>query len=95
MASFDYVIKDVHGIHARPATELFKLIKGNHTAGGGGHQYGTTFVLSFLERESLAKGVMGIMSLGAKQGDSVKFSFEGAEADALMAEVKAFMEANL
>ena len=38
---------------------------------------------------------MGIMSLGAKQGDSVKFSFEGAEADALMAEVKAFMEANL
>ena len=27
MASFDYTIKDVHGIHARPATELFKLSK--------------------------------------------------------------------
>ena len=27
MVSFDYTITDVHGIHARPATELFKLTK--------------------------------------------------------------------
>ena len=85
MASFDYVIKDVHGIHARPATELFKLIKGRDCA----------VKVAKGDKEVPFKGVMGIMSLGAKQGDSVKFSFEGAEADALMAEVKAFMEANL
>ena len=47
------------------------------------------------DKEVPFKGVMGIMSLGAKQGDSVKFTFEGAEADALCEEVKAFMEANL
>ena len=27
MKSFDYTIKDAHGIHARPATDLFKLTK--------------------------------------------------------------------
>ena len=27
MVSFEYVIKDVHGIHARPATDLFKMTK--------------------------------------------------------------------
>ena len=85
MASFDYVIKDVHGIHARPATELFKLIKGRDCV----------VKVAKGDKEVPFKGVMGIMSLGSKQVDSVKFSFECAEADALMAEVKAFMEANL
>ena len=65
MASFDYVIKDVHGIHARPATELFKLIKGRDCV----------VKVAKGDKEVPFKGVMGIMSLGAKQGDSVKFSF--------------------
>ena len=85
MASFDYVIKDVHGIHARPATDLFKLITGRDC----------TVKVAKGDKEVLFKGVMGIMSLGAKQGDTVKFTFEGGEADALCEEVKAFMEANL
>lgn len=85
MVSFEYTIKDVHGIHARPATDLFKLTK----------TFGSVVKVAKGDKEVPFKGVMGIMSLGAKQGDSVKFSFEGAEADALMAEVKAFMEANL
>ena len=38
---------------------------------------------------------MGIMSLGAKQGDTVKFTFEGPDEEAEMAAVKEFMEANL
>ena len=38
---------------------------------------------------------MGIMSLGAKQGDTVKFTFEGSDEEAEMEEVKKFMEANL
>jgi phosphocarrier protein len=35
------------------------------------------------------------MSLGAKQGDTVKFTFEGPDEEAEMAAVKEFMEANL
>jgi phosphocarrier protein len=85
MVSFEYVIKDVHGIHARPATDLFKMTK----------NYQSVVKVAKGDKEVPFKGVMGIMSLGAKQGDSVKFTFEGAEADALCEEVKAFMEANL
>lgn len=38
---------------------------------------------------------MGIMALGAKQGDTVTFSFDGPDADAECAAFKEFMEANL
>ena len=85
MVSFDYTIKDVHGIHARPATDLFKMTK----------QYGSVVKVKKGEKEVPFKGVMGIMALGAKQGDTVKFTFEGPDEEAEMAAVKEFMEANL
>ena len=85
MVSFDYTIKDVHGIHARPATDLFKLTK----------NYGSVVKVKKGEKEIQFKGVMGIMALGAKQGDTVTFSFEGPDEEAEMAAVKEFMEANL
>ena len=85
MTSFEYEIKDVHGIHARPATELFKLCKGRDCVIKVGKG----------DKEVPFKGVMGIMSLGAKQGDTVKFTFEGAEEEALCKEVADFMAANL
>ena len=85
MASFDYTIKDVHGIHARPATDLFKLSK----------QFGSAVKVAKDDKEVAFKGVMGIMALGAKQGDTVTFSFDGPDADAECAAFKEFMEANL
>ena len=85
MKSFEYTIKDVHGIHARPATELFKLVKGTQS----------TVKVAKGDKEITFKGVMGIMALGAKQGDTVKFTFEGPDEEAEMAAVKEFMEANL
>lgn len=85
MASFDYTIKDVHGIHARPATELFKLSK----------QFGSAVKATKDGKEVAFKGVMGIMAPGAKQGDTVTFSFDGPDADAECLAFKEFMEANL
>jgi phosphocarrier protein len=85
MVSFEYEIKDVHGIHARPATDLFKMTK----------QYESVVKVAKGDKEVPFKGVMGIMSLGAKQGDTVKFSFDGADEAAEMEAVKAFVEANL
>ena len=85
MVSFEYEIKDVHGIHARPATDLFKLTK----------SYESAVKVAKGDREVPFKGLMGIMSLGAKQGDTVKFTFEGPDEEAEMAAVKEFMEANL
>lgn len=85
MVSFDYTIKDVHGIHARPATDLFKMTK----------QYASAVKVAKDGKEVAFKGVMGIMALGAKQGDTVTFSFDGADEEAEAAAVKEFLEANL
>ena len=85
MKSFDYTIKDAHGIHARPATDLFKMTK----------QYESVVKVAKGDKEVPFKGVMGVMSLGAKQGDTVKFSFEGPDEETEMAAVKEFVEANL
>ncbi len=85
MKTFDYTIKDVHGIHARPATDLFKLCK----------EHDCVVKVAKGEKEITFKGVMGIMSLGAKQGDTVTFTFEGADEEALCEKVAAFMNDTL
>ena len=85
MQSFEYTIKDVHGIHARPATDLFKMLK----------NYDVAVKVAKGDKEIPFKGVMGIMSLGAKQADTVQFSFEGADEEKACAAVKDFVEANL
>ena len=40
-------------------------------------------------------GLMMLMSLGVKQGDTVTVSAEGADEDTAIAELKAFFENNL
>ena len=55
MISFEYIIKDEHGIHARPATDLFKMTK----------NYDCTFTVTKGDKTVPFKGVMGVMSLGA------------------------------
>jgi len=85
MVSFEYTIKDAYGIHARPATQLLKITK----------NYQSLVKVAKGEKEVIFKGVMGIMSLGIKQGDVVKFIFEGVDEKAEMNEVKEFMQANL
>ncbi len=85
MTKFDYTIKDIHGIHARPATDLFKLSK----------QYTSVVKVKKGEKEVQFKGVMGIMALGAKEGDTVTFSFEGNDEEEESAAFEEFMKANL
>ena len=85
MKSFDYTIKDAHGIHARPATDLFKLTK----------NFGSAVKVAKCDKEVPFKGVMGVMALGVKQGDTVRFSFDGPDEEEEMNAVKEFMEANL
>ena len=82
MTSFEYEIKDVHGIHARPATELFKLCKGRDCV----------IKVAKGDKEVPFKGVMGIMSLGAKQGDTVKVTVEGGDEAAAAATLEKFFK---
>lgn len=85
MKSFQYVITDEVGIHARPAGMLVKEAK----------KFASTIKLATAAKTVDAKGIMGVMSLGAKKGDEVTITADGAdEADAAAA-LEAFFKANL
>lgn len=85
MREFKYVITDEMGIHARPAGLLVKAVKAFECAvkmeKGG--------------RTVDSKGIMGVMSLGAKKGDEVTLTFDGADEDAAYEEISKFMQENL
>ena len=59
MKSFNYVIKDELGIHARPAGLLVKAAK----------PFASTITLECGEKKTNAKGLMGVMGLAVKQGN--------------------------
>lgn len=85
MKTFSYTIKDEQGIHARPAGELVKTVK----------DFACEIKIEKGGKMADAKKIFGIMGLGAKQGDTVEFRFEGKEEEQAYATVKAFMETNL
>ena len=86
MKSFDYVITDPVGIHARPAGILVKEVKNYRdsvvtlTRGG--------------KSVNLLK-LMALMQLGVKQGDTVTVSVEGGDEEAVCAAIENFFKANL
>ena len=72
MKSFTYTIKDSAGIHARPAGNLVKLIKGLDSKvmiEKGGKSVDVT-------------KLMMLMGLGVKCGDTVTFTVEGGDEEA-------------
>lgn len=85
MKTFDYVITDEQGIHARPAGELIKAAK----------NFTSSIQISKNGKTADCKKIFGVMGLAAKKGDTVTFTFDGAdEADAYDT-VMAFMKENL
>lgn len=62
MKAFDYIIKDAIGIHARPAGNLVKLIKG----------FSSTVTIEKEGKPAInATALMKLMQLGVKCGDTV------------------------
>lgn len=78
MKNFDFVIRDEVGIHARPAGLLVKK------AG----EFTCSIMLEKGGKTADARRLFAVMSLAAKQGDTVRFTFDGADenqaADAFM-----------
>lgn len=85
MKTFNYTIKDEIGIHARPAGLLVKEAK----------KYSSKIVLSVNGKSAESTKLMAIMSLGAKHGDEVTVTVEGADEETACEEIKAFFEQNL
>lgn len=85
MKSFNYVIKDEIGIHARPAGLLVKEAK----------KFESVITLECGEKKAAATKLMAIMGMGVKNGNEVTITVEGADEDAAAAAMKEFFEANL
>lgn len=85
MKNFEYVIKDELGIHARPAGALAKTAK----------EFESKVVICKGEKKVEATKLMGLMSMGIKQGDAVVVEVEGADEDAALTAVQAFFTENL
>ena len=86
MKSFNYVITDPVGIHARPADLLVKAIK---------EFAGSTVTITKGDKSVNALKLMGLMQMGIKQGDTVTVAVEGGDEDAVCAAIEAFFKENL
>ena len=83
--TFEYVIKDSLGIHARPAGLLVAEAK----------KYQSAVTLEAKGKKADAKRIFAVMSLGVKCGDTVVVSCEGAGAEGACAGMKADIGSNL
>lgn len=86
MKSFDYVITDPVGIHARPAGILVKEVK---------NYKDSTITLTKGEKTVNLLKLMALMQMGIKQGDTVKIEVEGGDEEAVSTALENFFKANL
>ena len=85
MKEFDYTIQDALGIHARPAGQLVKVVKG----------FASKVTLTKGEKTIDATRLMSLMGMGVKQGDTVTIKVEGDDEDAAAEAIQKFMTENL
>jgi phosphocarrier protein len=85
MKTFDYVITDEVGIHARPAGILVKEAKG----------MSSKITIEANGKSAEATKLMAIMSLGVKKGATVTVKVEGPDEDADAEKIENFFKENL
>ena len=85
MKSFNYVITDEIGIHARPAGLLVKEAK----------KYASKVVIKANGKSAEATRLMAIMGMGVKCGQTVEVEVTGDDEDTAFEGMKAFFEENL
>ena len=85
MKEFRYVITDEQGIHARPAGLFVKEAAACEC----------NVTISKEGKEVDAKRILGVMGLGVKKGQEIVLKTEGADEDAAMEKLSAFLKENL
>lgn len=85
MVSATYTIKDVLGIHARPAGRLVTKVK----------EFDAVLKLQAGAKSADLKKILSVMLLGAKQGTKLTITAEGTDEQEALAAVKEFFEQNL
>lgn len=84
MKSFEYVITDSVGIHARPAGMLNKEAR----------KYKSAIVVHKGEKSANVLRLMALMQLGVKCGETVKVTIEGEDEETVAPIIEAFFKAN-
>lgn len=85
MKTFEYVIKDELGIHARPAGTLVKEVK----------KFESRITVQKGDKEVEASKLMALMGMGVKCGDKIVVKAEGVDEDTAIEQMEAFMKNNL
>lgn len=85
MKEFHYVITDEQGIHARPAGLFVKEAAACEC----------NVTISKEGKEVDAKRILGVMGLGVKKGQEIVLKTDGADEDAAMDKLSAFLKENL
>lgn len=85
MKEFRYVITDEQGIHARPAGLFVKEAAACEC----------NVTISKEDKEVDAKRILGVMGLGVKKGQEIVLKTDGADEDAAMEKLSAFLKENL
>jgi phosphocarrier protein len=85
MKEFNYTIVDPQGIHARPAGLFVKQATG----------FQSSITISKDGKEVDAKRILGVMSLGVKQGQEIIIKANGEDEDAAIEALSTFLKENL
>ncbi len=85
MKTFDYVITDPEGIHARPAGLLVKEAAG----------FQSVITLEKGGKKADAKRIFAVMGLAAKKGETLHVTVEGEDEENAAQSMEAFFKNNL
>ena len=85
MKEFKYVVTDNEGIHARPAGELVKLVKG----------FESKITIEKDGKTVECRKLLALMGLGVKCGETVTVTVEGADEEKAAAAMEKFFSENL
>lgn len=85
MTEFTYTITDPQGVHARPAGIFVKEAA----------SYPCTITIGKDGKDVDAKRILGVMSLGVKQGEEVVVKCDGDREEEAAEKLEAFLKENL
>lgn len=85
MKTFEYVVADALGIHARPAGAIVKEAK----------KYQSKIMIEKDGKAADASRLMALMGLGVKCGDQIVVKVEGADEDTASEQFEIFVKNNL
>jgi phosphotransferase system HPr (HPr) family protein len=84
MPAITLTVRHKVGLHARPAALFVQTAK----------QFNCDIQVSHDQGQTNAKSILGVLSLGARQGTVITISAEGEDADRALAELEALVRDN-